>query len=304
MKKSARRLLALLLCLALLLSAAALCFADVGGGAGDGDFGGGDDWGGGGDWDDDWGGGDRSTGGGGSLSLEDIVIYIIIFAVIFVVYTIWQKLKQKFGLGKPRRTVVTAKSLPALQPIESYVNLDPGFRAADLQQKLSNLYVRMQQDWTAKDFSPMRPYFSDAYYAQLERQLETLTKQGRTNYVDRITVLSVELLGWMQEGGNDHIYATVKTRIVDYTKDDATGKLVSGSDKAEKFMTYRWHLVRPTGETTTQQGGVRSLSCPHCGAPLNINETAKCPYCDSIITVEAKDFVITEMDAISQVTNR
>ncbi len=302
MNKHIRRLLALAVCLALLLSTATLCFADWGGGAGDGDFGGGDDWGGGGDWDNDWGGGsDRSHSGNDVIVGDgDAIIYLIVVGVV-VVAVVFLKFKNS---KNPRRTAVTAKTLPPLQAIESYVNLDPGFRTADLQQKLSNLYVRMQQAWTAKDPAPMRPYFSDACFAQAARQLEALTKQGRTNYVDRITVLSVDLLGWIQEGGSDHIYATLKTRIVDYTKDDATGKIVSGSDKAEKFMTYRWHLVRPTGETTTQQGGVRSLSCPHCGAPLNINETAQCPYCDSIITVEPHDFVITEIETLSQVTNR
>lgn len=303
MHKTVRRILALLCCIALLLSVTALCFADAGGFAGDGDFGGGGD--GGGDWGGGWDGDDRSSGGsGGSMSIEEFIAIIIVALIAFGIYMLWQWLKKVFGWGKPKRTVVKTKTLPPLQPISGYSALDPGFDPAALQQKLSNLYVQLQQCWTGKDLSPMRPYLSDAFYAQLERQLGGLIKLSRTNYVDRIAVLSVDVNGWTQDGGMDHIYATLNTRIVDYTVFDPNGKIVSGSDKAEKFMTYRWHLVRPSGQTTTEQSGVRSISCPHCGAPLNINETAKCPYCDSIVTIEANDFVLTEIEAISQQTNR
>ena len=30
--------------------------------------------------------------------------------------------------------------------------------------------------------------------------------------------------------------------------------------------------------------------CPHCGAPLEINASAKCPYCGSVITLEEHGF--------------
>ena len=106
----------------------------------------------------------------------------------------------------------------------------------------------------------------------------------------------------MQEGGNDVLVARLKTRIVDYTLDDATGSLVSGDRNKEKFMTYEWDLVRPTGTKTEAGGNMQTVSCPHCGAPLEINASAKCPYCGSVITLEEHGFALNAIRAISQET--
>ena len=127
-------------------------------------------------------------------------------------------------------------------------------------------------------------------------------QKGQTNYVERIAVLSVDLRGWCQEGGNDVLVARLKTRIVDYTLDDATGSLVSGDRNKEKFMTYEWDLVRPTGTKTEAGGNMQTVSCPHCGAPLEINASAKCPYCGSVITLEEHGFALNAIRAISQET--
>ena len=129
-----------------------------------------------------------------------------------------------------------------------------------------------------------------------------LAKTGRTNYVERIAVLGVTLRGFMQKNGEDHIIAELRTRIVDYTLDDKTGRLISGSQTAEKFMTYEWELSRASGTITTKGDNMQRVSCPGCGAPLDINATAKCPYCDSVVTLEKHDWAICSIKGISQTT--
>ena len=121
--------------------------------------------------------------------------------------------------------------------------------------------------------------------------------------MERVAVLGLELRGFCQENGNDVIVARLKTRIVDYTLDDKTGKLISGSRDKEKFMVYEWDLVRPTGQKTEQGGGnMQTVNCPNCGAPVEINASAKCPYCGSVITLEEHGFALNAIRAISQET--
>ena len=69
-------------------------------------------------------------------------------------------------------------------------------------------------------------------------------------------------------------------------------------------MTYEWLLTRTSGQLTGEQEAVQSVVCPHCGATLNINKTAKCDYCGSIITVEEHGFVISSIKGLSQRTGR
>ncbi|WP_026835428.1 TIM44-like domain-containing protein [Eubacterium xylanophilum] len=189
-----------------------------------------------------------------------------------------------------------------LRPMTEYTGFDPEFDEAEFRERWSNLYIQMQDCWRDKDIEPVKPYFTDAFFNQCDRQVQSMKQQGVTNYVERIAVLEVAPLGFYQTSDMDHIVVRVNTRIVDYTLDDATGNLVSGDRSAEKFMVYEWDVCRKTGITTSQSEGVKSLNCPHCGAAININQTAKCPYCDSIVTIDNEDWALDSIKGISQRT--
>jgi hypothetical protein len=269
-----------------------------------GNFAGGADYGGGGGYD---GGYDGGYAGGfyysddGYDSDEDITVFdaFVILAVIIIVFIVIGLIK-KTGRAKPAGAKPTEQS--ALRPMSDFAALDPEFSEEAFREHISNLYVRMQNAWTAKDFEPMRPYMTDALYTQFDRQLDEYRKNRRTNRVDNIAVLDVSLSGFSQDGKNDRIAARVRTRINDYVTDDESGDIVSGSATASKFMEYEWTLIRRTGVTTAKGKNVETVNCPNCGAPLNINATAKCEYCGSVVTVGEYNWVITQIKGISQET--
>ena len=274
----------LILCLTMALSAGVI--ADLGNFAGSSDYGGGSS---GSSWDSD------GDGFGGAI---DFIGGVILFIIIVIWIMVDEHKKKKNGGDANDRSGRQGD----YSPMSDYHSLDPAFKESAFREKLSNLYVQMQNCWAAKDIRSLRPYFDDAYFTQMERQLEQHRRQGRTNYVDRIAVLSVTLDGFRQEAGKDHILATIKTRIVDYTLDDRSGKLISGHKDREKFMTYQWDLCRTTGYQSTETAGLDKTVCPSCGAPLDINASARCPYCGSVIRSADHDWVICFIKGVSQVT--
>ena len=301
-----RRLLALALCICIVLAAAIVAGADFGDFSGDSDYGS-SDWGSSdSSWDSssDWSSSgddyyydssDVSEGGIGSFT-------IVLIAALVVIYILFNVRKKG---GKSRKNGSVSWSAAAnrkLKPVSEYRQLDEAFDETALTSKLSNLYVQMQDCWQKKDISPIRPYCTDAFYTQMDNQLQRKKQQGQTNYIERIAVLGVSFRGWCQEGGNDVLVARLNTRIVDYTLDDATGKLISGSKDKEKFMVYEWDLVRPTGTKTEKGETMQTVNCPNCGAPVEINASAKCPYCGSVITLEEHGFALNAIRAISQET--
>jgi len=228
-------------------------------------------------------------------------VYLAIFAVIVIVLIIDANKKSRFTR---RVTVDNATPLTNLKPMSDYLRLDPNFDEVQFREKLANWYVQLQNAWQKKDISSLRPYLTDAFYAQMETQLQSHIEAHRTNIIDRIAVLSVQLKGYKQENGEDKIIAYLNTRIIDYTIDDNTGHVLYGNKNVEKFMTYEWLLTRTSGQLTGEQEAMQSVVCPHCGATLNINKTAKCDYCGSIITVEEHGFVISSIKGLSQRTGR
>lgn len=315
--------LAVFLCVA--VGIAAIGHADFGDYGGDSDYG---DWGGSGDswdsgdsgwdWDDDddydYNGGGvyipYGTGGGsggsseltdGQLQMTGLIFLIIIILVVVLVLRSRKKAKPA---SKPVAPGATPTDQSTLRPVSEYLTVDPDFSAAEFQEKLSNLYVQFQNAWQAKDLEPLRPYLTDAFYAQCDRQLENnYRKTHQTNRIERIAVLGVELMGWKQQSSKDVMIAQLRTRIVDYVVSDDSGAVVRGSSTAEKFMHYEWVLERSTGVTTGGSTGTTVNYCPNCGAPIDLNHSAKCPYCDSILTTDTFDWAVTNIKGLSQRTN-
>ncbi len=279
---------------------------DFGDFSGDSDFGGGDSWDSGGSdwgssWDDD---DDYSYSGGhysGSSSSDGDWLFILIFLILIIGPSL---LKSGRKSGKPTNNgpYIQPTSMASLKSVASYSVVDPTFSPTEFKEKLANLYVRFQNDWQAKNISELRPYMSDIMFAQMERQLDVHRQKFETNYIDRIAVLGVELLGWKQENGYDIMIAKLNTRIVDYTVDDRTGKIIRGSNTKEKFMTYEWTLARTTGVVTSRSTGTTSQTCPYCGAHVDINHSTVCEYCQSVLTTDTFDWVVTNIRALSQQT--
>ena len=288
--------------------------ADFGGFSGDSDYGG--SWDSGSDWSSSSWDSDYSSGSyyddDSDVSGIDIGISLAVMAAIVVLGLIFdvsekRKKKKQYGAGRPQ----SAQGRPQgaqrtpdsrLQPLGDLAVTDPSFDANAMQEKISNLYVQMQNCWTDKNIESLRPYFTDAFFTQMERQLNGLKNQGLTNYVDRIAVLGVNLRGFYKQGDKEHLIVELRTRIVDYTVQDSNNKLISGDRNREKFMTYEWDMCRAEGSVTTREGAMQSVSCPGCGAPLSINTTAKCPYCGRVVTLDEHDWALCAIKGISQTT--
>ena len=278
--------------------------ADLGDFSGGGDYGGGG--GGGSDWGSDWGSssnGSYSSRSGGSCSAFDFTLVLIIVVILIIVSYSSAKKKAKQKVNNAPMPGATRTAASKLHPISELMQNDPNFSEEDLKEWLQNLYIKMQDCCRKRDVEPIRPYFADALYQQFDRQMKQLRLNRRTNYVERVAVLSVDLKGTYQDKGEDVIVAEIYARITDYTLDDETGKVVAGSRDHEKFMTYEYSLSRPIGRKTEPRAeGVSERHCPNCGAPLSVNESIKCPYCDSVLTFSDHDWTVYSIKGISQRT--
>ena len=263
MKKKVLTLFAVLLCALVVLNITAL--ADFGDFSGSSDYDFSYDYS---DNDSSWSSSSSSSGSSyydddGYVSGDANPTRILIMALIVVVAIVYSmRTKMKNNSTSKKATAQRAEraesraNRAALTPIGEYTKIDPAFNAAALCEKASNLYVQMQNGWTAKNIESLRPYFTDALFTQMERSLQGYAQRGETNVVERIAVLDVTPLGFHQTGGEDHILLRLRTRI----------------------------------------------TCPGCGAPLDVNASARCPYCGTVIQQQAQDWVISAIRGIKQQT--
>ncbi len=313
MKRRIRHGLILIAVLLCCLTLGAYSLADAG------NFSGGSDWGGGGSswssggssWDSgsDWSSSSGSTYDSGSYSSDGSLsavgclggnLFTIIIIVIIVITVLRYMRSGQQGQGGGQN-YTAAQEEPGL-PIEKLKEKDPNFNEQVLLEKVGNQYIQMQNAWQNKDWEPMRAIMTDALYNQMARQLQSLIDAKQTNFVERIAVLETRIVRYAVEADNDVLVVRLSTRITDYTQDDRTGSIINGSMTRELFMVYDWKLIRQKDKKTLNQPSVTQISCPNCGAPLNINHTGKCPYCSTIVTLGDHDWALSVIKGISQRT--
>ncbi len=310
-----KKLLAFVLLLALLMMPVA-SLGDAGGFSGDSDWGGGSDWDSGSDWggSSDWDSSDWGSSGGGVYYYDSgsggsggsgggIITVIILIVVAIVVLSMLKNARKSNGGGQNHQAYASTAPSPALASnMAALVNNDPDFSEEAFKADIANVYIQMQNCWQNKDWEPMRAHLTDTLYNQMGRQLDALKSAHRTNFVERISVLSIDIVNVVFTGGNDVIDVILKTRITDYTVDDNTGSVINGDKNAQLYMTYKWTLIRSTGTKTVKNAGVEQLHCQSCGAPIAVNHSAKCEYCGAILTSSRYGWTVSQIQGISQRT--
>lgn len=294
-----KKKIALLIAAALIFLSSTVAFADFGDYAGDSDWGGGydSDWGGGydSDWDSDYSDDYYYGSSGGELGFPEAIIIVIILVVVFALFV-----RKPSGKNYPKVNVQNPQAVSLINDIDGLKKRDPNFNESKFLGEAANLYIRMQDAWTARDLEPIRTHLTEELYAKSDRQVKGYIQRGQTNHVERPSVLSTKIVGCTADEKNDIITVELMTRIIDYVTDDKTGNIIRGSKDRELFMTYRWTFIRTLGKLTSSEGLVDEKHCPNCGAPIDLNRSAVCEYCGSVCVSGDYNWVVSDIQGISQ----
>ena len=298
MRNSGKRFLALLAALALfvtlLLPLSGLAF---------GDFDSGSDWG-GSDSDSSWSSSDydysdssssrrhRSSSKGGDGFFSAL---IGIFYLVAIVAGISSHLEKRSNAKQEEK-----RKLSRAQSVEKLKAEDPGFSKSDFQKYVQDLFTRMQECWEKGDITPLQDSFAHDLWTRYDIQLQQKNKIGEVTHVRDISFVNLLLYDYRTLYGNEYLDVEI---IVDYNvwRTNKEGRNIMGSPSTRHRMTYVWTLTRPAGTKTGQPN--RDMNhCPNCGAELDLNAFAECPYCHSMIEKPARKWVLSRIQGVSQKT--
>lgn len=136
------------------------------------------------------------------------------------------------------------------------LNLDPllardsGFFKEAFLARCANVFVTLQNAWTAKDWKSIRAFEANQLYSTHETQLQQYIDHGKTNVVKDIAVLSSEIEEYTEDAQGQHMSVILQARYRDYVIDDKTGAFVKGNKSNLYLMTYRMTFMREPDATT------------------------------------------------------
>ena len=271
------------------------------------------------DWDSDWGSdwsSSSSSSGGDLLFLMGWLLgngsgrsFFIIIMICIVIAIIRSK---KAGSRAPRgpRNIPyysnqVVRNIPVVDVSQSHIYadqiklIDPNFSEEKMLSWAKDLFVKLQNAWTARDWKPMRPFETESLFEQHKNQVQGYIDTNRINVMDRIAVNYATIYKFRQEGDRDILEIALKSTMKDYIIDATTKELLEGSKTQDRTTVYKMTFERKTG-VLTQEGTeqVKTTNCPNCGAPTQITSAGKCEYCGSIITTGANTWVLSGLEPL------
>jgi predicted lipid-binding transport protein (Tim44 family) len=137
--------------------------------------------------------------------------------------------------------------------------MDPSFDGKKFQDLCMDHFFKVQGAWANRDISGARNILTEEMSRIIQSDAEKLKSERKINKLDNIAVRAVDIVEAWQESGQDYITVKFCANLLDYTVDETTGQVVSGS-KTEpvKFEEY-WTFTRPVGNNPWQLSAINQI---------------------------------------------
>ena len=219
-------------------------------------------------------GNDLGTEGGGGIGLFEI---LLMGALLYGVYWFIKRRRQAaLAGGYYQRSMGTTE--PSYQPSQasygqsyeqkheeewdlekglSYIRqMDPSFDEKKFQDLCMDNFFKIQGAWANRDMSGVKNLLTEEMSRIIQGDVEKLKSERKLNKLENIAVRSVDMVEAWQESGKDYLTVRFFANLLDYTVDETTGQVVSGS-KTEpvKFEEY-WTFTRTVGDNPWQLSAI------------------------------------------------
>ncbi|MGZ8829658.1 MAG: TIM44-like domain-containing protein [Thermoanaerobaculia bacterium] len=189
-------------------------------------------------------------------------------------------------------------SLPTkLQPkfreqFAQFQSAHPEFLWEDLERRARETAKTLQDAWTARDWERVRPLESDTLFQTHRYWMDAYTRQGLRNVVDAFSLGRVEPVRIVSDPFYDAITMRLWASGRDYTT-NPKGKVVAGSNNVLRSWSEYWTFIRTRA---TQADPSKTVSCPNCGAAVEVGTSGICRFCGGKLTSGEFGWVLSRIE--------
>ena len=234
-----------------------------------------------------------------NLFIQSPVLGLIAVVVIIIAYRIMKKKSKDTdyinkNVNNQANSEVTMDYSGVVA--EEIRAIDPDFSSDKFIGFAREVFMKIQEAWTTKDWKPIRPFESEALFNQHKQQLDEYIRLGKTNVVEKIAIKHCSLHAFKQDGDKEVLTVWLNAVMRDYVIDDKTKKVLESDPNRDWYMKYEMVFNRKAGlKTDPSKKGNTITNCPNCGAPTEITSSGQCAYCGSVITNGEHDWVLTDI---------
>lgn len=226
--------------------------------------------------------------------LGGIIVIVILIIIIVVVI---KKFKNK-GSTTESSDLYSNENTDAIE--NAIRQVDVLFSTEDFIGWSKEVFMTIQEAWTERDWTKIRPFEKEELFNVHEKQLDEYKRLGKINMVERISIENVYLHGYERDAQYEYLTVYLAASFNDYIIDENTREVIEGDKETRYNSKYLMTFMRKLGvKTDSASSKLNTKQCPHCGAPVQITSAGKCEYCDTIITTGDHDWVLCEHTSIT-----
>ena len=234
-----------------------------------------------------------------NLFIESPVLGLIVVVIIIIVFRIMKKQSNDpVNINKSVNQQAENDIVMDLSPMVAgqIRAIDPEFSSDKFIGFAREVFMKIQEAWTTKDWKPIRPFESETLFNQHKQQLDEYIRLGKTNVVEKIGIKHCSLHSFQQDGDKEVLTVWINAILRDYVIEDATKKVLESDPNRDWYMKYELVFNRKAGvKTDAGKKGTSITNCPNCGAPTEVTSSGQCTYCGSVITNGEHDWVLTDI---------
>jgi len=129
----------------------------------------------------------------------------------------------------------------------SLTAMDQSFAPDTFLKTAQDLFFKVQVAWNKQDTAGLRALCGDQLMKTWEEEVTQLKLRGQRNRMDNIALRDSEISEAWTESGEDYITVRFHANLLDYTVDEKSGAMVSGSDSETVRFEEYWTFIRPVG---------------------------------------------------------
>ena len=174
--------------------------------------------------------------------------------------------------------------------------IDPNFSSDKFIGFAREVFMKIQEAWTTKNWKTIRPFESEALFNQHKQQLDEYIRLGKTNVVEKIGIKHCSLHSFEEDGDKEVLTVWLNAIMRDYVIEDASKKVLESDPNRDWYMKYELVFNRKAGlKTEAGKKGNSITNCPNCGAPTEVTSSGQYTYCGTVITNGEHDWVLTDI---------
>ena len=133
---------------------------------------------------------------------------------------------------------------------------DPGFDPSYFKEIASDVFFKIQAGWMRRDLSSHGHLLGDTLAKEYEGHFAEMRAKGEINKLESIAIRKVEIVDAGSDGREDFITVLFTANLLDYTVDENSGDVISGSMTEPVKFAERWTWARPVGTEIWKLEGI------------------------------------------------